>query len=257
MQRSILITRPLPAALRLRTALALRGYTGLIAPVMQLQPCPTLPPSLTDCAAVLFTSAAAIEHLPYAALPASWPDWRCYCVGDHTANQARQRGWRNVISAAGDAKALATLIQRQHPQQDAILYPCGQDRHHDPEQTLRDAGYYLRLWEIYQSVALEALSAECQLALQQNRLAAVTLFSPRAAEIFSRLAQQAGCAQDCAALAVFCLSPAIAALATSLPWRGVITAEQPHEAALLDLIAAWLHTEIISHPHNYDPQLAK
>ncbi len=228
----ILITRPWPAARQFRTALALRGLSGLIEPLLTIMPDSQPLPELQDCRAVILTSAAAVEHLPYASLPTGWAEWPCYTVGENTAQVARQKGWLNVFASQGDAAALAELLLVQ-PSKGAWLYPCGADRMAEPEASLRAAGYDVRVWEVYRAVAATALSSHAQAALQAGTISAVTFFSPRTARLFTDLVTLAGLIPSCNNIQAVCLSENIAQATAGLPWQSVVTAAKPQEAALL------------------------
>jgi len=235
----ILITRPWPAARQFRTALALRGLLGLIEPLLTIMPYSQPLPELQGCRAVILTSAAAVEHLPYASLPTGWVEWPCYTVGDNTARIARQKGWRNVFASQGDAAALAQFLLAQAIT-GAWLYPCGAERMAEPEASLRVAGYDVRVWEVYRAVATTALSSQAQAALQAGTISAITFFSPRTARLFTDLVTLAGLVSSCQNIQAVCLSDNIAQAAAGLPWQSVVTAAKPQEAALLTSLQNYL-----------------
>lgn len=234
MTGSVLITRPRPAAVLLRTSLALQGLGAVIAPVMILaaKTAPQLVRAHYD--AVMFSSAAAVRHLPYAQLPAGWVEWPCYCVGAVTAQQARLQGWRHVVCAGGDAVALAAIVMAQRPADEgSLLHPCGEDHRTELKTLLQDAGYRYEAWVVYQAQAVDELPEAALQALTSGQLWAATFFSPRSAQIFATLVHVAQVEFLCESLAAVCLSPQIAAEAALLPWRRVISAAVPEEGALL------------------------
>jgi uroporphyrinogen-III synthase len=233
MTGSVLITRPRPAAVLLRTGLALQGLGAVIAPVLVLAA--KIPPqlALSHYDAVMFSSAAAVRHLPYAQLPTGWEEWPCYCVGASTAQQARLQGWRHVVSAGGDAVALAAMVVAQRPEGGSLLHPCGEDHRAELKVLLKDAGYQYEAWVVYQAQAVAELPKAALQALRTRQLWAATFFSPRSVQIFAMLVHAAQMESLCEPLAAVCLSPQIATEAAELPWRRVISAAVPEEGALL------------------------
>ena len=62
------------------------------------------------------------------------------------------------------------------------------------------------------------------------------LFSSRTATTFARLVIAAGLADALKTVEAVCLSPAIATLARTLPWKRVRSTKVPDEGALLKLL---------------------
>lgn len=242
----VLITRPAAAAQVWRIALALRGIGSMIEPLLHYQAVPSRLPVM-DYQAVLFTSAAGVQHLPYAALPADWPDWPCYCVGQATARAARQQGWRQAMAHGANAMDLAAwVIQSTTPARGALLWPCGVHRQPEPQASLGQQGFTLQPWVVYEALASTALSQNGQSALRQRRLRAVLLTSERSARLFADLLRQAGLLESCRTMTALCLSPAVAAAAAELPWAEVLCAPTPQEDALLSVLQNQLRRWTIS-----------
>lgn len=243
MRDAILITRPEPAASALASQLALRGLVAIGAPVFTLQARATPLPDCADGVGVIFTSANAVRLLPYGQLPKCWERWACYCVGAATAVVAAQAGWQQPISADGDGAALAALILAQQPDRQVWLHPCGAERRAEPAVTLRAQGHEVLDWEVYDAAAVTALPTKAIAALREQDCAAALFYSSRSVEIFAALLRAAGLDRTVATMTAWCLSPQVAAVAAALPWRAVLTAPSPDEAALLSGLQNWLRQE--------------
>jgi uroporphyrinogen-III synthase len=100
------ITRARPGADRTAVALAARGFTPVVAPLIALVPLDT-PLDLAGVAALAFTSPNGVT-----AFAARTPrrDWPVFTVGDATAAAARASGFDRVRSAGGAVDDLAALI---------------------------------------------------------------------------------------------------------------------------------------------------
>ncbi len=243
MPGQVLITRPLAAARAWRTALALRGIGSLIEPLLQYHAVPSRLPA-ASYQAVLFTSAAGVDYLPYDALPAGWADWPCYCVGAATAQAARRQGWRQTATHGHNAVELATwVMQATTPQRGALLWPCGVDRKAEPQASLQAQGFTVAPWVVYQAQATTQLPPATLSALRQGQIAVVMFTSERSAQIFTQLAQQAGVQSECAGVTALCISADVATAASSLSWQAVLTAPVPQEDAMLgglqNLLRRW------------------
>lgn len=252
MTGQVLITRPLAAARVWRTSLALRGVGSMIEPLLRYEPRQN---SLPDkpYQAVLFTSAAGVDYLSYAALPAGWPDWPCYCVGATTTQAAWRRGWRQAGSRGDNAVELAAWVtQITVPERGVLLWPCGAERKTEPLASLQEQGFIVEPWVVYQALAAEQLRHAVISALSQGRIAVVLFTSERGARIFTQLAQQAELQAACAGMTALCLSADVAAAAHGLPWRAIVTARLPQENAMLsglqNLLGRWTMTACAADP---------
>lgn len=243
MAGAVLLTRPEPSAHHLQTSLALRGIAALRAPVLTLRAVATPRPDGGTISGILFTSAAAVQLLPYEALPEGWAAWPCYCVGNATAHAAAKAGWHNAVSADGDGAVLAALALAQRPAPQTWLHPCGMARRDEPGVTLRAHGHMVLDWEVYDAVAATDLPAQAVAALRDQHCAAALFYSPRSAEVYARLLTAAGFEATASSMTAWCLSPQIAKAASVLRWRAVRTASAPEEAALLTGLQNWLRQE--------------
>ncbi len=186
------------------------------APVFTMR---RLTPDLPDAAAVIFTSAAAITA------PALAP--RAWCVGNRTADAARQAGYV-ATSANGDADALVAAILASG-ERGPLLHLRGRDSRGDIACRLTRAGIPTEARVVYDMAPLPLTPAAVAL-LNGPAPVIVPLFSPAAARRFGVLS-----AGMRARLLLPCLSPAVAADA---PAGDVRICARPDAGAMLDTILA-------------------
>lgn len=207
------VTRARPGAERTARAVADLGHEPIVAPVLEVHDLPVAPPPPAD--ALAFTSANAV-----AAWTRLTPDRsaRVFAVGDATAKAAREAGFTDVRSAAGDGAALADLISRAGPAH--ILWPRAADVAFDLEAALADR-VRVRSLPVYETRPTTPPPAPA--------FDAVLIQSPRAAR---RIAETlpADAARGRLALAV---SPAAARPLGALPFATIHVAAHPDEAHLL------------------------
>ena len=173
------------------------------------------------------TGAEAARHLR-----AHLPDL-AYCVGDRTAQVARDAGFR-VLSAQGDAEALLALILRENAQD--LIHLRGREARGDLAQRLSAAGVFTQERVVYAQDA-QPLSDEAVAVLSGKAPVLVPLFSPRSAEILGAAWQ--GLATH-APLVVVAISQAVAEAAAFCPTKPVLAAH-PDAPSMLDAVLAQLH----------------
>ena len=133
----VLITRPEPGAGETAASVTALGLRPVIAPLLAIRVLsPNLPPP-ERLRAVLVTSGNAV-----AALPTGYRNVPLLAVGDATAARARDAGFGHVLSADGDARALAVLAAgtceaRGLP----LLVASGRGQGHELAADLRGRGF--------------------------------------------------------------------------------------------------------------------
>lgn len=210
----LLLTRPLDEVARTTAAAQAAGFAVCVAPLLEIRPLAAhLPEELPE--AVLFTSprapAMVAGHAGLRAVPA-------FCVGPRTAAAARAAGFDVVWAGASDGNAVLREISRRGIGK--VLQLCGRNR----IELVVPPGVNLAHRAVYEAVTIDSLPPRALAALQDGRIFAVTLFSPRTAAHFAQLLAAAALAP--AALRLVALSANVAAAAGS-GWRAVAIAARP------------------------------
>ncbi len=213
--RRVWVTRAQPGADGTAERLSILGFTPLVAPLLTLRSL-EVRPDLTDIQALAFTSHNAVkvfaERSSNRALPV-------FAVGDATAASARDAGFADVRSAAGDLHALVALIRREGAGL-SILHPCAAEPAGDLAALVGDTAQVTRL-PIYEAIETETVAPEAW--------DAVLIHSPRAARALAARASS-GEGRGRIALAI---SPAAAAPLAALAFSEIRIAEIPTESSLL------------------------
>lgn len=230
----VLLTRPQHDSQALAELLSMRGIDNVIQPMLEIVARADATLDLAGIQAVLVTSANGARALAEATADRSLP---VFAVGDATARAARAAGFVRIESAGGDVDDLAALvIAHLDPKAGPLCHVAGSAVAGDLAGRLDEAGFETRRAVLYEARPCRAFAPEAAAALRDGALDAVLLFSPRTAASFVRLAQEGGLAQASKRLAALCLSPAVAAAASGLPWRDVRIAREPTQDALLALL---------------------
>jgi len=216
----ILLTRPAVPALRFAALLNERfpDVHVELSPILQIVHRP-IGLNLAGLAGVVLTSengAAALVGQPGVA------GLRAYCVGDRTAETAREAGL-DAVSAQGAADDLVALIQAEAPQ-GPLLFARGAESRGAVAERLTDAGLLVESYVVYDQVPEPLTDAA---------LALVNGASPVVAPVFSvRSADLLGRAWGGAPVVLVALSAAVAGAWSGPPPTRRLIAALPTGAAL-------------------------
>lgn len=232
----ILVTRPREDAAGLVAALTARGHEAVLEPLLAIVPRDPVdwPEGHEQAQALLVSSANGVRAFARADARRDLP---VYAVGDASAATARELGFRRVESAGGDVHDLAALARRRlDPAAGPLLHPAAAKPAGDLQGSLAADGFTVLRAVLYDAHPAQALSPQGTRALTAGSIDAVTLYSPRTAAAFAELVTAAGLQGNCVRLAALCLSAAVAAKIADIPWRTVVVARRPDQAALLEAL---------------------
>lgn len=246
-RRRALITRPQEDSADIAIALARRGITPVLAPMMRIEYAPAeIETEVGLAQAVLFTSRNGVRAFTRLSQRRDLP---AYTVGDSTAALARDNGFKRVESAAGDSSDLARLVTAQlKPDDGPLFHAAGATVAGDLADTLNKSGFKTVRRTLYEAKPVAALEDETVAALRDRTLDYVLFFSPRTGRIFAERIAAAGLDSTCDSLTAICLSEAVASEISGLPWKSTRTAGVPTTEALLSEIGGF---------ENVAPQMAE
>ena len=194
--RSVLVTRPQPAADEFAASLRQEGFGVYLSPLMEYVALEAAIPDLASYQALVFTSAQAVtffaERTPERSLPV-------FTVGDATAKATDKSGFTKIWSAQGDSRDVIRLIRlkKEETGLKKILHICGEDTVQNLAGPLAEDDIAVDNLLVYKARLVEQLSPEASLALQGGQITTVTLFSARAAANFVRLMQKCHSYESC------------------------------------------------------------
>jgi uroporphyrinogen-III synthase len=231
----LLVTRALEDANKLAAVLKSRGHEPVLAPLIEIRDRTNVSLPLDGVAALLFTSANGVRAF---ARQSTRRDIPGFAVGPATAAAAKAAGFPRVDVAEGDVAALTAHVrQALRPEAGALVHVSGSDVAGDLAGDLGRAGFTVKRAVIYEAAAAESFPADVAGDLRAGRIDGVLLFSPRTAQIFVGLIEGAGLVSQVRSLVAFCLAESVAAALQPLSLGQIFVADQPHQAALIDLLA--------------------
>lgn len=221
------ITRAEPGAAATAERVAALGHEPVVAPLLRIEPVAEPEIDLRGVAALAFTSANGVRAF---AEKESARDLRVFTVGAGTGEAAKKAGFKQVLSADGDVKALAERIAaRSREIKGAVLHPGAAEPAGDLVGDLTAAGLEARGVALYDSVDV---IPEADFLAALAELDVVLVHSPKAAKALAGVLRK----RDATHLRVLCLSPAVAKPLARAKVSELVRAPFPIEAALLNLI---------------------
>lgn len=233
--RSVLVTRPQPAADEFAEKLRRDGYTAYIAPMMEYAAVAADLGDLASYQALVFTSAQAVQVFCGLSAERKQP---ILAVGDATAAAAKKAGFAHIHSARGNSQDVAALIKAENLKLNLkkILHLCSADTTDDIGAEVAKAGVEVVRRIVYKAELVNTIPEDIVAALQRGTIDTVMLFSARTAGNFVRLMIAKGLRNVCPRLEVICISDAVAGALRELPWRAIRIARQPRMEAVMQIL---------------------
>jgi uroporphyrinogen-III synthase len=222
----ILVTRSEPGASETAERLTAAGYVPIVEPVLAISPIVVVIPPFD---ALAFTSANGVRQFTQLSPRRDAP---VFCVGERTADEAREAGFTSVESADGDVGALAALIQAKLPKTDRLLHTGNEESRGDLAGQLREAGHAAEFVAIFRALPVTAPGPALAAQLAGNpAFEAILIHSTRGATIVARLAAGSNQTFDVAAISGAAATP-LAAIA-----HRTVIASAPNEQSLISALA--------------------
>jgi uroporphyrinogen-III synthase len=228
----VLVTRSEPGASATARRLQAMGFAPVVAPLLTIAPVAAELPPPDEVRAILVASQHAVPPLParYFSLP-------LFAVGDATAETARARGFATVLSADGDATALAALVARSLvPGGLPLLLAAGLGQGQYLAGRLAEGGFAVERREVYAARPAETLPEAARRLIAAQAPGRVLLFSRETALCLSRLIRGTSLMASFATLDLAAMSGSVAEAVGDLPWRSIRVAMTPTEKAVLALL---------------------
>lgn len=229
--KAVLIIRTEPGASHTAQKVAGLGFEPVVLPAAR--PMPTNAKfDHKNVQAILVTSSNAPRLTKFCPEAFAIP---VYAVGDATANAAREIGFEDVISAGGDASALAVLVaDRLKKENGALLHLRGTEVAGDVTGFLNSCGFETRAQIVYETVDCAEFKEKLPEILAQNS-GFVLFHSPKGAQRFAAVARDAKLENWCA---LGISEAAITPISTEKwQWAEIMFAQEPNEESMLELLS--------------------
>ena len=231
----LLVTRPEPDNERTALALRAQGHDVLLAPLLRIEAAPGVDLGAPPWAAILLSSANGARAVAAHPRRGELVVLPALTVGQTSAETARAVGFRDVISADGDAGDLARLAtERLAGAKLPLLYISGEDTSGNLAGSLSAAGFAIHTVVAYRAVKADRFPSSVRDALAQGKIDGVLHFSRRSVESYIDCA--AGTGDTALGPTHYCLSARAAEPLQAAGAGHIIVAARPDEASLLALV---------------------
>ncbi len=232
----ILLTRPRAASEKLAETLKGLGFDCVIEPLLTIEPLNSTAPDMKNIQAVMITSANALDVLAeQGADIAELFHLPCFCVGLRTAEKAQDFGFTNIHAGGSDGIELAQLITATH-QGHSVLHIAGKDTDRKAQTELEKFGFQVIFWPVYEAIAATELTDKTAQLLKRQGVDVVLVFSVRTAQTLATLVKQQGVEVACDRISAIGLSDAVTEALRPLPWRRIMSANEPTETAVIECL---------------------
>jgi uroporphyrinogen-III synthase len=230
MMPTLIVTRPI-AQSESFAASVMAAWDGplnlIVSPLIEIVP---LPATIPDVDSVIFTSANGVSAARSLGLPAGLKAW---CVGDRTAQIAKQAGFDPIIGP-GDAEGLVARLIVAQPT-GIIAHIRGMHARGDVSARLNAAGVNCVDVVAYDQQSC-ALTPQAHMALFADEPVIFPLFSPRTSTILSKQGPFK------APVHIIALSDAVkSAVDPALGWDIAVASTPDADAMKLATLAALRH----------------
>jgi len=234
----MLVTRPEPDAQSTIQRLEALGIAAAAGSLMSLDVLETSLPPADGFAAMALTSTNALRALAERDALADYHNLPVYAVGPRTAFAARELGFQQVTDTGGTFEELVNVLSRT-PLGGPVFYPAGRHLSGDMAKALAPFGIMVVLARVYDMVPVEALPDATAAGLRDGSIGAVLLYSRRTAELFVAAMAERLDRERRSALAMLCLSEAVAEPLIEAHFTRISLADRPDEDAMMTLALAF------------------
>lgn len=213
MKPYILLTRPKGVADTWIEALKKADIPTLEAPLLHIHPQEVDWPDLSDYEGVIATSARAVE-----ALSEHDTSPRLFCVGQATADRAKELGFKDVHVSGGTAEALIEDLTAYTGKK--FLYLSGTVTSMDLPGTLDVKGVFVETLVVYDAAPNTSLPETVMKSLKNHEVTLVPFWSLAAAQAFLDLKKDG---ISFGQMIAVCKSKRIESIVAAGGWKKVIT----------------------------------
>lgn len=209
---NVWLTRTNPSAQESAVVWRGAGFDPILEPLLEISAVPH--DQISKDAVLIFTSKNAVDYL-------ECQGQRAICVGDATAEKARDAGFSDVISVDGTSEDVTHWVEQNIKASQLICHISGWHVRGSIVEDLSTAGYSAQRVKVYRSSARPIWPRQPFLR--------VALYSPLAAKVFAGEASS----RDVSAITAVCISQAAADELSGLALKSLHVAARPREDELI------------------------
>jgi uroporphyrinogen-III synthase len=201
------------------------GHQVSVFPILNIVKKKTIDINFTNYNSVVFTSSNAVLCLDQNIQS----NVRCFCVGEVTAVQAKQKGFNNIITAGGNYLQLKETILNIADKNDG-----GEDIAHNLEEDLKASGYRIDSVINYTTSLNPDFDQKTLTILKDQSIDLIFVYSNRSAAHLSKLIFNNGLESKCSSVQLRSLSENVFFPLKKIKWKNVKMFSAGNEQFSLD-----------------------
>ena len=207
------------------------GHRVSVFPILNIVKKKIIDINFTNYNSVVFTSSNAALCLDQNIQS----NVRCFCVGEATAEQAKQKGFNNIITAGGNYLQLKETILNMADKNDGkFLYIRGEDIAHNLEEDLKASGYRIDSIINYTTSLNPDFDQKTLTILKDQSIDLIFVYSNRSAAHLSQLIFNNGLESKCSSVQLRSLSENVFFPLKKIKWKNVKMFSAGNEQFSLD-----------------------
>lgn len=229
--QKVLLTRPSGESLKLQQELDLIGINSDISPALEIEETPFQfhHDELQNYDGILITSKYSATYLPIFS-----ENIPIFSIGRETTKSLEDNGLKVSFTADHSSKFLYELLKKQLPQAKRFIHFGGKHISENFKKHIINSDLDIEHKSVYIAKEQSSLTKDAASSLKNNQISTVFLFSPRSAEIFEKLCEQAGLSDRLKTITALCLAPTVVKSLNNMKWKAIIHAKQPNAASMIE-----------------------
>ena len=227
----ILFTRPEIDSFYLAKKFIQQGHQVSIFPVLNIIKKKIIDINFSNYTSVVFTSSNSILCLDQNIQS----NIKCFCVGEATAEQAKIKGFTNIVVAGGNYLQLKEIILNMTDKNEGkFLYIRGEDIAHNLEEDLKKNSYQVDSVMNYTTYFNPDFDDKTLSIFQKQSIDLVFVYSKRSSEHFVKLIFNNNLESSCSLIRLRCLSENVLFPLKKIIWKNVKFFSPGNEEFCLD-----------------------
>ena len=227
----IVITRPKEDSQNLIENLIKLGHMVTHLPVIKIEKLETNEINLLNYKAVIFTSSNAIKFMNIEKFNSKI---KCFCVGNFTENEAKQKGFQNIYSAEGNVNNLKELIiQNFDKNEGKLLYISGEITSSRLDEDLIKEGFLVERLVNYSVKHIQNLDKDFIENLKKTIPDVVYVYSENSAKSFTNIIKKYNLVDYWMNTNLMCLGEKTSSVLNEFKWKKIFLFNPGEEEFLL------------------------
>jgi len=227
----VLLTRPLEDSIDLIKKFKDKGFTVSHLPLIKINKLDYPKLNSSEYKIIVFTSSNAIRNIDTKDFDKKS---LCFCVGDATEKNAKQKGFYNTFSAGGKVKNLRELIlQNLEKKTDKILYVSGELVSYDLDKDLTKEGLNVERLINYSVSHIKDLSSDFLSELKKKIPDIIYIYSQNSAVSFLNLIKKYELDEYWMKTNLMCIGEKTSSVLNEIKWKKIFLFNPGEEEFLL------------------------